>query len=88
MAKSFLPLVAAGMLIGMTGCSENSAPPSVENNAELMADALEQKADNLEAMAGAAANDSVADMLEGAADNLDDRADNVRDLASEAAEQR
>jgi hypothetical protein len=71
-----LPLAA---LVGTAGCHSSPEPASIGNNAEMVADALERRADNLEAMAAAAANDSAAAMLAGAGDNLDE-ADNGRDV--------
>ncbi len=82
MRKSF-PLLAIA-ICGVAACSDHSGTASIENNTEAMADALERKADNLDAMAQAAANDIATTMLECAADNLDDQADNVRDMAGES----
>lgn len=81
MRKS-LPLLAIA-LCGVSGCSDRSGTASIGNNAEAVADALERKANDLDAMAEATANDSAAAMLEGAADNFADQADNVRDMAED-----
>ncbi|WP_159759542.1 hypothetical protein [Sphingomonas sp. 8AM] len=81
--RKLLPLLAIA-LCGVSACSDRSGTASIGNNAEAVADALERKANDLDAMAEATANDSAAAMLEGAADNLADQADNVRDLAEES----
>ena len=78
-------LLAIVAPLGVTACGSPSEPASVGNNAEMIADALERRADNLEAMANASANDGVAAMLVGAADNLDDQADNIAEAAGDNA---
>lgn len=65
-------LATAMLLIG--ACSQEPEPASVENNAEMIADALEQRADNLEAMAMASSNEAAAALLDGADANLMDNA--------------
>jgi uncharacterized lipoprotein len=75
-----LPAVA---LLALAGCDRSPETTSVQNDADRIADALEQKADNLTAMADATSNAETAALLEGVADNLEDRADNVRDVAEE-----
>lgn len=86
MMRKFLPVLSMVVLLGTAGCGTSPETASVENNSEMMADALERKADNLEAMADGAANASVAAMLEGAADNLEDRADDIRDVDGNRAD--
>lgn len=75
-----LPALA---LLALAGCDRSPETASVQNDADRIADALEQKADNLTAMADATTNADTAALLEGVADNLEDRADNVRDAAEE-----
>jgi len=83
MRKS-LPLLAIALCCA-SACSDRSGTASIGNNAEAVADALERKANDLDAMAETTANDSTAAMLEGAADNLEDQADNLRDMAEDGA---
>lgn len=82
--RNTLPLLAI-VLLGVSACSDRSDTASIGNNAEAVADALERKANDLDAMADATANDSAAAMLDGAADNFADQADNVRNMAGDNA---
>lgn len=70
-------LLIAAVALATAACSREPEPVSVENNAERIADALEQKADNLEALAAATTNEAAAALLDGATDNLEDAADNL-----------
>jgi uncharacterized lipoprotein YajG len=74
------PVIA---LLALAGCDRAPETTSVQNDADRIADALEQKADNLTAMADATTNADTAALLEGVVDNLEDRADNVRDAAED-----
>jgi hypothetical protein len=86
MKRSLLPLLAWVAPLGATACDRSPEPASIGNNAEMMADALERRADNLEAMAEAAANDSASAILAGAETNFGDDADPVGNGATEATE--
>jgi hypothetical protein len=81
-----LSIAAMAGLLALTACGSSPDTASVQNNADMIAAELEQKADNMEAMADSATNASVAAMLEGAADNLEENADNVRDNAGSDAD--
>lgn len=83
MKRSLLPLLAMVAPLGATACDRSPEPASIGNNAEMMADALERRADNLEAMAEAAANDSAAAMLAGVETNFGDDADLIGNGATE-----
>lgn len=85
MRRSLLPLLAAVAPLGAAACDRSPEPASIGNNTEMMADALERRADNLEAMAEAAANDSAAAMLAGAETNFGDEAGNAGNVAAEPA---
>lgn len=70
-------LLVAAAALATTACSREAEPPSIENNAELIANALEQKADNLEALAAASSNEAAAALLDDMAANFDAAANDL-----------
>lgn len=82
--KGHIVLITAAALL-VSACSREPEPASVENNAEMIADAIEQRADNLEALAAATSNEAAAAMLDGMADNLMDAPANVTDVSNGVA---
>ncbi len=75
-------LAAAMGLMPLAACHQSPDVVSVENKADLLASDLEARADNMDAMADAMANESAANALRNAAEGIDAAADNVRDQAA------
>lgn len=77
-------LVLATALVAIAGCDRPSPEAiAVENQAEMMADNLEDRANELDAIAGNMANAAAAEEIANASDNLQDEAANVRDDAED-----
>jgi hypothetical protein len=79
------PLLLAIGILPLAACSRSPEATAVEVNADMLADNLEAQADELEALAGNAANADAAAAIEGASENLAADADNVRDVAEDVA---
>lgn len=72
--------VAMG-LMSLAACQKSPEAVAVENKADMLADDLEKRADNMDMMADTMANDDAAAAIRNAADSVDDAARNVRDRA-------
>jgi hypothetical protein len=75
--KKIVLVAAAAGLLSVSACSKSPEAAAVENNAEMMQDALDNAADNLEAMADESANAAAAESMENQADTLEQASDNV-----------
>ena len=73
--KTVLKLAAVACLVSLGACSRTPT----ENNAANLQDAMENVADNMEAIAGDVSNEAVAE-------NLSNSAEQVRDAGSNAAD--
>ena len=79
------PLLFAIGLLPLAACSRSPEATAVEVNADMLADNLEAQADELEALAGNAADADAVAAIEDASENLAADADNVRDVAEDMA---
>ena len=84
MKKLSLVLAAAG-LISLAACNKTPQQQNVIDAGDNAAAALENTADNLDAMADNASGNT-ADALHNASENADAAADNVQDMASNKAD--
>ena len=74
-------LAAAMGLLSLAACHQSPEAMTVDNKADMLASDLEARADNMDAMADAMANDSAAAAMRDAASAVDAEASNVRDAA-------
>lgn len=79
--KKIVLVAAATGLLALAACSKSPEAQAVENNAEMMQDALDNAADNLEDMADNTSNAAAAASMENQADALERASDNVEDAA-------
>jgi len=79
--KSPILLLAVFGLVALAGCGKSPEAQSVANNADMLQEALDAQADNLEAMADNSANAAAAAMIENQADALKQASDNVGEAA-------
>ncbi len=71
MKKLFLPIVAAG-IVSLAACNttpREQAAENIEANAEMVADGMDEMADNATTEAGADAMENAADGVRAAGDN-------------------
>ena len=86
-ARSLAIVATTAGAIALAGCGKPATTASVANSADEVANAIEARADNLEALAGSTANDATAAMLAGADTNLaDDAAGNDGALPASTAD--
>ena len=83
--KKFALILATAGLMSMAACTKSPEAQNVVDAGDNAAMALENTADNLEAMADNATGNTAAG-LENAADNADAMADNVQDKAEDKAD--
>ena len=81
--KKLIVAVAAAGLFSLAACGSNTANETAAENA---GEALENQADNMEAMADNATNATTENMLDNAADNAEAAADNVSENEATAAD--
>jgi uncharacterized lipoprotein YajG len=79
--KKMILAVAATGLLSLAACSKSPEAQAVANNAEMMQDALDNAADNLEAMADDTSNTAAAASMENQAEALKQASENVGDAA-------
>lgn len=72
--KKFALVLAAAGLMSLAACTK---PTPAENNAEAVADTLDNAADNIEAIADNTSNAVAADAIDNAAEGLHNTADAV-----------
>lgn len=85
MKKLTLVLAAAG-LMSLAACNKTPEQQNVVDAGDNAAMALENTADNLDAMADNTTNATAENALENAADNANAAADNVKDMAENKAD--
>lgn len=79
--KKIVLVAAATGLLSLAACAKSPEAQAVANNAEMMQDALDNAADNLEAMADDTSNAAAAASMENQADALEQASENVGDAA-------
>ena len=84
--KKFALVLAAAGLVSLAACNQSPAAEAITNNADVIADGLDNDSVALEAAADNTANTAASEEIERGADNLNDAADNVRDEAAKAAD--
>lgn len=84
--KKFALVLAAASLVSLAACKQSPAAEAITNNADVIADGLDNDSATLEAVADNTSNTAASEQIERGADNLNDAADNVRDEAAKAAD--
>lgn len=76
MKKIALVLVAAG-LVSLAACGKNPEAATIENNAEMSADGIDNSASTMDQIADNSSNAVAADLLSNTADATEAKADNA-----------
>lgn len=77
-------VVLAALLLPLAGCGESPQEATIESNAAALQARLEAQADNMEAMADAAADRNAAEAIEDASDRPDNEEVEVPNVAESA----
>lgn len=84
--KKFVLVAAAAGLVSLAACNTSPAAEAITNNADIIADDIDNNSALLEEAADNTSNTVASELLENQADNLNDQADNVRDEGEKLAD--